>query len=205
MSCTAWSFQPACTDMNPLFTGVCDLSWHLRLKRLVFTTTYHPDCEEIDNASPHMHILAQILSTISTKKCKLDALEYKIRIPIDHQLERNPSNSMLHFVGCEPLDLFKQDGWRSLDQAMVQVAAGGRRMDALVKVTGTMTEGTFKLFDRDSFALGSLKLKGVMEGWKDKMFVGVREQKNIGFRVEAHIDQRPGFFWPLGSHGDLNL
>ena len=72
--------------MNQLFTDVCDLSANLRLKRLVFTTTYHPDCEEIDNASPRMHVLAQILSTISTKICWLDSLEYKIRIPIDHQL-----------------------------------------------------------------------------------------------------------------------
>ena len=189
MSCTASSFQPASTDMNQLFTDVCDLSANLRLKRLVFTTTYHPDCEEIDNASPRMHVLAQILSTISTKICWLDSLEYKIRIPIDHQLQKHPSNSMLRFEGCEPLDFFKQYGWHSLDQAMVQVATAGRRMDALVEVTGTMTEGTFKLFDRDSFALGSLKLKRVMEGWKKQMFVGVRKQKNIHFRVEAHIDQ----------------
>ncbi len=86
----------------------------------------------------------------------------------------------------------------------MQVAASGQRMDALVQVTGTMTEEKFKLYDRDNFEFGSLKLNRVMEGWKNQMFVGVEKQKNINFQVEAQIDQCPGFFW-VPSNGELNL
>lgn len=123
----------------------------------------------------------------------LEWLKYKIAVPIDNELRLLPScDYTLGLAYREPLEFFRQYGWRSLDCALAR-AASGRRVRVLVEVTGVMNPNTHELYDAINLARDNFIMSAIMKAWGAQIFVAVGKQRNIDFKVDARIKESPGY------------
>ncbi|KJA15010.1 hypothetical protein HYPSUDRAFT_59054 [Hypholoma sublateritium FD-334 SS-4] len=180
-----------------LYTGddktVCDLSQQFALKRLVFISAFYPELEAADDASPRLHVLSPMLSTISRRSCVLELIECKISIPLDVEnmiMLRSRRKFPWPSEYPEPIQFFRQQGWTALDISIARVASV-HPMRVFVNVTGVINEAMHWAYNPARYPGDNFTMRVLMDHWGKQTFVAVRELQNVDFEVDVNIQQLP--------------